>query len=206
MRRLFVSLLPVMLLAPTPALARQVTQISPLTLVAGQPVRITGMDVAFAPQIMEALAESDSKAARKRAEAGLPPLDGASYPTAGQSGDVYATLPFKQMFPLVVRDVARDWKLDHGTPVILRVTLDRLKTADAAMAIIVAWSSDMLEGTVDVVDAGSGASLGSFRVAVKNMHGGWGGMLIRGGGVREKLAEEFSLELARHIAGGKKPA
>jgi hypothetical protein len=29
-------------------------------------------------------------------------------------------------------------------------------------------------------------------------------MLIRGGGIREKLAEEFGLELSRHIAGRKK--
>jgi hypothetical protein len=205
MRRRLMFILPFLLLTPA-AHARQVTPIQPLSLAAGQPVRITGMDVSFAPDILPELTESDAKAANKRVEAGLPPLDPASYPTGPQDGAVYATLPFKQMFPLVIRDVTRDWKLDHGTPVMLRITLDRLKTADAAMAILVAWSSDMLEGTVDVIDATSGASLGSFRVEVKNTHGGWGGMLIRGGGIREKLAEEFGLELSRHIAGRKKKA
>lgn len=184
--------------------ARQVKPIQPLSLAAGQPVRITGMDLNFAPQILAELGESDAKAARKRGEAGLPPLDPASYPTGPLDGARYATMPFKQMFPLVIRDVTRDWRLDSGTPVILRITLDRLQTANAAMAILVAGSSDILEGNVDVIDATHGGPLGSFRVEVQNSHGGWGGMLIRGGGIREKLAEEFGLELSRHIAGRKK--
>lgn len=202
MRRLS-YILPLLLLVAPAAQARQVKSIQPLSLVAGQPVRITGMDLDFAAAMLPELAESDAKAARKRAAAGLPPLDPGSYPAGPDDGERYATMPFKQMFPLVIRDVTRDWKLDRGTPVFLRVTLDRLKTADAAMAILVAGSSDMLEGTVDVIDATHGGSLGSFRVEVRNSHGGWGGMLIRGGGVREKLAEEFGLELSRYISGRK---
>lgn len=88
----------------------------------------------------------------------------------------------------------------------LRIVLDRYKTADAAMAILIASSSDMLEGTVEVVDATTAASLGSFRIALQNSHGGWGGMLIRGGGMREKLAEEFGLELSRYVSGRKRKA
>ena len=201
MRRLLL-MLPVLLMA-LPVEARQVKSIQPLGIAAGQPVRITGMDLTFAPEMLAELSESDAKAARKRAEAGLPPLDPASYPTSPGDGTRYATLPFKQMFPLVIRDVTRDWKLDSGTPVMLRITLDRLKTADAAVAILFAGSSDILEGNVDVIDASHGGSLGSFRIEVRNSHGGWGGMLIRGGGVREKLAEEFGLELSRHISGRK---
>ncbi len=201
MRRLLL-LLPALLLASQTE-ARQVRSIQPLSLVAGQPVRITGMDLDFASEMQAELAESDAKAARKRAEAGLPPLDAASYPTGPGDGARYATLPFKQMFPLVIRDVARDWRLDSGTPVMLRIRLDRLKTADAAIAIAIGGSSDILEGNVDVIDAVNGASLGSFRVEVRNSHSGWGGMLIRGGGIREKLAEEFGLELSRHISGRK---
>lgn len=192
-----------MLLA-TAAEARQVTPIQPLNLIAGQPVRITGMDLDFTPELRAELTASEAKAARRRAEAGLAPLDPHSYPSGPQDGALYATMPFKQMFPLVIRDVIRDWKLEEGRPVFLRITLDRYKTADAAIAILLASNSDILEGSVEVVDATTAASLGSFRVKVRNSHGGWGGMLIRGGGIREKLAEEFGLELARHVSGRKR--
>lgn len=203
MRRHLAFLVPLLLLAPS-AHARQVRSIRPLALTAGQPVRITGMDLEFSGQMLAELPESDAKAAHKRVEAGLPALDPASYPTGPLDGARYATMPFKQMFPLVIRDVTRDWKLDNGTPVFLRINLDRLHTADAAVAILIGGSSDILQGNVDVIDATTGGSLGSFRVEVQNSHGGWGGMLIRGGGIREKLAEEFGLELSRHIAGRKK--
>ena len=202
MYRRLMFVLPILLFAQA-AQARQVTIIQPLALSAGQPVRITGMDLDFAPDMLTELQESDAKAARKRANAGLPPLDPASYPTGPQDGALYATMPFKQMFPLVIRDVTQEWKLNDGTPIILRITLDRLKTADAAMAMLAA-SSDMLEGTVNVVDAASAQALGSFRVEVRNGHSGWAQMIVRGGGVREKLAEEFGLELSRHISGRRK--
>lgn len=203
MRRWLIIILSILLLSPA-AEARQVKVAQPLALPAGQAVRITGMDLEFAPSILSELQESDGKAARKRMEAGLPALDPASYPAGTQDGALYATLPFKQMFPLVIRDVTREWGLDNGTPVMLRITIDRLKTADAAVAVLIAASSDMLEGTVDVIDAGSAQSLGSFRIEVRNIHSGWAGMIVRGGGVREKLAEEFGLELSRHISGRKK--
>ena len=203
---LLMTLLVALLCVGQPASARQVKPIQPLALPAGQPVHITGMDLEFAPQMLEELAESDAKAARERAERGLPALDPASYPTGPWDGSRYATMPFKQMFPLVIRDVTRDWGLDSGTPVFLRITLDRLKTAGAAVAILIASSSDMLEGNVDVIDAGNGQSLGAFRIEVRNTHDGWAQMLIRGGGIREKLAEEFGLELSRHISGRKKKA
>ncbi|MET0249611.1 MAG: hypothetical protein ABW164_07770 [Sphingobium sp.] len=197
------ALLPVLIFAQ-PAGARQVKPIQPLSLPAGQPVRITGMDLEFGGQMMIELAESDAKAARKRAEAGLPALDSASYPVGPLDGARYATMPFKQMFPLVIRDVTREWRLDEGKPVFLRIMIDRLHTASAAVAILVGGSPDVLGGNVDVIDPTTGGSLGSFRVEVVNSHSGWGGMLIRGGGIREKLAEEFGLELSRHISGRKK--
>lgn len=202
MRFCLAVLMPLLLFA-SGAQARQVKPIQPLALV-GQPVRITGMDLAFASGILDELAESDAKAARKRADAQLPPLDPASYPAGSLDGDAYSTMPFKQMFPLVIRDVTRDWRLDSGTPVFLRVTIDDLKTADAAVAILLGASADMLRGTVDVIDAGSGASVGSFRVEVVDVRAGWAGMLVRGGGIRERLAEEFGMEISRYISGRKK--
>ena len=195
---------PLLLFAPIVD-ARQVQAVQPLTLAKGQPVKIIGMDLEFAPEMLAELSESDAKAAGKRASAGLAPLDPNSYPVGPQDGAAYATMPFKQMFPLVMRDVSREWGLDRGVPIRLHIRLDKLQTANAALAVMVG-SSDILQGGVNVMDATSGASIGFFRVEVRNSHGGWGGLLIRGGGIREKLAEEFGLELARYIAGGKKLA
>lgn len=205
MRLRFAVLLPLLLLAPA-AHASQVKSVQPLAIPADMPVRVVGMDVEFAPEMLAELQESDAKAARKRAAAQLPALDADSYSAVPVEQAQYSTLPFKQMFPLVTRDVTQEWGLVDGTPVILKVRLDYLKTADAAMAIIVAWSSDMLQGTVEVIDATHGGSLGVFRVEVRNTHMGWGLMAIRGWGIREKLAEEFGLELSRYIADGKRKA
>jgi hypothetical protein len=109
------------------------------------------------------------------------------------------------MFPLILRDVVREWRLDEGRPVFLRVAIDRLKTADAAVALL-AGSSDVLEGTVEVIDAASGQSAGAFKVEIRTMRSGWADMLVRGGGIREKLAEQFSVAVARQVSGRKKMA
>jgi hypothetical protein len=197
-----VAILAATLLA-APAAAGQVKPLTPLAFDTAAGVRVTGMDLFFAQNISREQAESDAKAAGKRAAMGLPALDPASYPQPGTAQEAYKTLPFKQMFPLVIRDVTRDWGLANGRPVKLRITLETLKTADAAVAILVG-SFDELAGTVEVIDATDQAPLGSFRIDVVNGQSGWGGMLIRGGGVREKLAEEFGLELSRQLSGKKK--
>ena len=109
------------------------------------------------------------------------------------------------MFPLVMQDVTREWGLTEGkgTPVKLRITIETAKTANAGMALLIG-SSDELAGKVHVLDAEGAQSLGSFYVHVLNTHGGWGGLLMRGGGIREKLAEEFALESARILTGSTK--
>lgn len=203
MHRIALLLLPMLLVAPV-AQARQVTVIQPLNVPAGQGMKIAGMDLVFGEAFSKEQAESDAKAARRRAAAGLPALDPSSYPTGPQNPDDYDTLPFKQMFPLVIRDVTRDWKLDQGRPVTLRITLERLKTADAAVAVLLGVSADVLDGTVQLVDTVTAAPLGSFRVSVVNVQSGWAHMLVRGWGVREKLAQEFGLELSRQLTGQKK--
>ena len=72
------------------------------------------------------------------------------------------------------------------------------------MAILISSSSDELAGKVDVFNAAGDQNIGSFYVHVVNSHGGWAGMLMRGGGVREKLAHEFALESARILTGSTK--
>jgi hypothetical protein len=104
---------------------------------------------------------------------------------------------------LVLRDVTRKWGLNPergGKAVNLRVTVENIKTANAGMALLLS-SSDELSGEVVVLDPATQQPLGSFYVQVVNSHGGLAGLAMRGGGVREKLVEEFALESSRILTG-----
>jgi hypothetical protein len=157
--------------------------------------QVGDVTVSLSPIARDLMKKFDDKAAEKRADAKLPAI-AADAPLAGKpSRDEYATLPFAQMFPLIVQDVAREKGLNSGRAIRLDVEIDTLKTANAGMAIL-AGSSDQLAGQVTVRDQQSGDKLGQFYVDVINTHSGLLGLALRGGGVREKLSQEF----AEHIA------
>lgn len=174
---------------------------------------VVAVEVIVSPTAAEKMVEFERKAAEKRAAANLPPITttapAADQPPAPTSGSVarpprdqYATLPFAQMFPLVIEDVTREWGLANGRPIKLTITVDTLKTANAGMAMLVG-SSDQLAGMVGVTDPTTNEKLGSFYIDVLNAHSGWLGMAMRGSGVREKLAEEFALQTSRVLTGRK---
>ncbi len=144
----------------------------------------------------------EAKAAAKREEAGLKPVEAATTSSERPKPDQYATLPIAQMFPLVVDDQARDWGLSSGRAIRLVVTFDTLKTADAGMAMFLG-SSDQLAGLVDIEDAETGEKLGSLYIDVLNTRSGLLGLALRGSGVREKLAFEFSKRLVQQLTGSK---
>ncbi|MCJ8156491.1 hypothetical protein [Sphingomonas sp. LaA6.9] len=187
---------------PVDAKQRRVVEPLPAEIVNNN--HVVAVTVSISPLAQEKFVKFEEKAAEKRAAAGLQPVTLETTFDTRPNEDEYATLPFQTMFPLVMQDVTREWGLTGGQPVKLVVTIDTLKTASAAMAILVSGSSDQLAGIVEVVDPATNASLGSFYVDVVNSHSGWGGMLMRGGGVREKLVEEFGLESARILAGSTK--
>lgn len=166
--------------------------------------QVAAVGVTLSPIARDLMGKFDVKAAEKRADAKLAPVD-PNAPLAGKpSRDEYATLPFAQMFPLIVQDVAREKGLNSGRPIRLDVEIDTLKTANAGMAIL-AGSSDQLAGQVTVRDAASGDKLGQFYVDVINSHSGLLGLALRGGGVREKLSQEFAEHIADQLrAKGKK--
>lgn len=158
---------------------------------------VADVTVEISPLAIEQMERFEAKAREKREEAGLPPVPAeglASRPPR----DEYATLPFAQMMELVVQDVTREHGLVGGRALRVEIEIDTLKTANAGMAIL-AGSNDQLAGTVRVVDAQSGQRLGEFYVDVINSHSGLLGLAMRGGGIREKLAEEFSLHIARQL-------
>jgi hypothetical protein len=151
----------------------------------------------IAPERME---KAEAEAARKRSEAGLPPVDASAEAATGSPRDQYDTLPLAQMFELVVKDAAQEAGLTTGRPLRIKIELDTLKFANAGMAIL-AGSSDQLAGQVQIVDAQSGERLGEFYVDVINAHSGLLGLAMRGSGVREKLANEFAGHIVKQLRG-----
>jgi hypothetical protein len=57
---------------------------------------------------------------------------------------------------------------------------------------------------VIVLDPATQKQIGNFYVQVINSHGGLAGLAMRGGGIREKLVEEFALESSRILTGSTK--
>jgi hypothetical protein len=161
------------------------------------------VDVRLSPLAADLMAKFDAKAQEKRTEAGLAPVDPAAEPADAVSRDEWSTLPFAQMLELMVKDVTRERGLTSGRPLRLDVEIDTLKTANAGMTIL-AGSSDQLAGSVRVLDAASGQKLGEYYIDVINSHSGLLGLALRGGGVREKLANEFAGHIARQLASKKK--
>lgn len=188
----------------TSAVAKERKIIEPLPAEIVAANHVVEVEVAIAGTAAAGMPEFEAKAAEKRVAAKLPPVD-ASVPAADAPRppqDEYSTLPFARMFPLVMQDVTREWGLTGGRAVKLKVTVDTLKTANAAMAMLMS-SRDRLAGLVEVQDAVTGAPLGSFYIDVLNGHYGTLGLMTRGGGIREKLVEEFALQTSRVLTGRK---
>ena len=159
---------------------------------------IQTVDVRLSPLAADRMEKFEAKAREKRAEAGLPPVDTAATLGTAAPPDEYATLPFARMFELVVMDAAREKGLTTGRAVKLDVEIDTLKTANSGMMLL-AGSNDQLAGSVELTDAATGEKLGQFYVDVINSHSGLLGMALRGGGVREKLAQEFANHIAKQL-------
>lgn len=172
------------LIAASPAAARQYHIVKPLPAEVVGKLRVVAVDVAVSGEAEPAMVPHEAKAAARRS-------------------DGYAGLPFTRMFPRVMEDVTRQWGLASGRAVKLNVTIAEFGTANAGRAMLFGRSPDFMSGLVEVGDAVTGATLGLFTVKVVNRHTGWTGMLIRGGGIREKLSEEFALESARVLSGHK---
>lgn len=183
------------LLASSPVAARQYDIVKPLPAEIVGKLRVVAVEVAVSGEAEPAMAPHEAKAALKRT--------GRMNPMSRPAPADYASLPFARMFPLVMEDVTRQWGLESGRAVKLNVTIAEFGTANAGRAMLFGRSPDFMSGLVEVGDAATGATLGLFTVKVVNRHTGWTGMLIRGGGIREKLSEEFALESARVLSGRK---
>lgn len=188
-----------LVLIATPALAAKKTKVvEPLPAELIGHATIISTSVVIGDTARKNFEKLEAKAAGK----------GGTAPAAGTATDArpatdrYATLPFAEMFPLVVEDVTHEWGLTSGRQVKLVVTIDSIKTANAGMAMLLG-SNDELAGGVVVADATTGEKLGEFYVDVLNTSAGWLGLAIRGSGVREKLAITFAGQIAVQLSGNK---
>lgn len=113
------------------------------------------------------------------------------------SGD--AALPFRQLMAATLERVTREWGLTSGRPLKLLVEIDDLGLASTGGALL--GQEDRLAGSVFIRDAATGAPLGQLYIDIDQTSAGLVGLAIRGGGVREKLAEEFATRVARQLSG-----
>lgn len=180
--------LPMAGLVASPAAADVIDIVRPLPREVVGALRVDAIDVTVSGPAEAAMVDHDAKAV-------------ATTGRSDRSG--YTALPFTRMAPLVFADTMRGWGLTRGRAVDLRVTIYEFSTGNFGRAMLPGGTRDIVAGFVEVRDARTAATLGMFTVRVVNRHNGWSGMLIRGGGVREKLAAEFALESARVLAGRK---
>jgi hypothetical protein len=130
-------------------------------------------------------AAADAKLAQRAARAGA----------AGPVGP--AALPFARMFVQAMKDAARERGLTAGRALRIVVEMDRVEIPGVGMAAL--GRGDRLAGQVKLVDARDGEMLATFYVDVDKVRPGLIGMMVRGTGVREKLALEFAHRVADQL-------
>ena len=116
--------------------------------------------------------------------------------------DAPSVTPFRQMLARTVETAAHDAGLTAGRPLKLLVEIDELAIPGAGGALL--GRRDRLAGSVFVTDAASGEPLGHLYVDVVNANGGLVRLALRGGNVREALAEEFARRVADALGGRKR--
>lgn len=134
---------------------------------------------------------------RQTAQSDIQRLDQRAAERRGTAQAGYAALPFEAMLANTVRDVTREWGLTSGRPLKLVIEIDAARVVDTGRAII--GGRDRLAGTVFLRDAATDEPLGQLYVDVGHSNAGLLAAAMRGGGVRERLAREFALHIAREL-------
>ena len=130
---------------------------------------------------------------RQKAEAPVAALDEKAEASKGR------TLPFAEMLSRTIQAVTRASGLTSGRALKLIVEVDSFKAPAAGAAFF--GADDELAGSVFIRDAENGDELGQLYVKVGRVNGGLASVLIRGGGVREQLAEAFARRIADALGG-----
>ncbi len=122
---------------------------------------------------------------------------------AAKQGEGAAALPLADLLSRTVVDTGRAWGLSSGQPLRLIVELDDLRVAGTGSALV--GGADRMAGSVFIRHAETGAALGQLYVDIDKRNAGFIALALRGGGIREQLAQAFAAEIARHLSGRKAP-
>ena len=209
MRKTVMMMACVALAMPLAAKERTVVQPLPKEFVAN--VTVIGVDIDYSDATKPAILALDDRARVNRGEQGLPRFD----PGPGLNKGDYATIPTTPMLSQMVIDTTRNAKLTGGSDVRLKIAVDTIKFAkksniafgkplDRAFGVLTNTDDfygddDEIAGFVDVY-AADNKRIASFYIDVVNSYSGVLTLPIRGGNVREKLAEEFSREITRCLS------
>jgi hypothetical protein len=115
-----------------------------------------------------------------------------------------AAMPLQQLLERSVEQATREAGLTSGRALTLTIELDSLAVTDAGGAFF--GAKDELAGSVFIRDAETGEELGQLYIQAGRANGGALGVLTRGTGVRERLAQAFARRIAAALAGRKPQA
>lgn len=140
--------------------------------------RVEEVELRLQPPVRAAVAALDERA-RTRSE-----------------GD--AALPLSELLPRRIAEAARARGLVSGRPLRLIVELDELQVAGTGSALL--GKADRMAGTVFIRDLASGAPLGQLYIDIDKRTSSLVALALRGGGIRERLAETFAEQVAASLA------
>lgn len=209
MRKFVMAMLCAAIAVPAIAKERTVIEALPAQFVAN--MTITAIDIDYSDAAKPAILALDDRARANRSTLGLPRFD----PAARNADTDYTTIPTTPMLSQMITDTSRAWKSGGGSNVRLKIAVDTIKFArksniafgkplDRAFGVLTNTDDfygddDEIAGFVDVY-AADNKRIASFYIDVVNSYSGVLALPIRGGNVREKLAEEFSREIMRCLS------
>lgn len=115
------------------------------------------------------------------------------------SEDELRRLTVAQLIERQIMEVARSYGLTGGRRLRIVAEIDAVGVPGLGSSLI--GADDRLAGTAFIQDAETGEQLGQLYIDVRRDNSGLIRQLLRGGGVRERLATQFADQLARALSG-----
>lgn len=176
------------------ACATPVEVLEPIPINVKREINVTSISVSYGEVGLESLTRLDQKIEEERLGDNVEIIR-----TSNGSAhlDHYEYLPLSEMLQSTVETLLKQSGIMGSIDVSLAISIDNLRFANAGL-VWLAGDSDQLAGLVSVHDENQSV-LGRFYVDIIESHAGLLGLAIRGGGVREGLAQRFGEELIKEL-------